>query len=104
MISNCTRIFILPVLFTLFFSVCLFAQAEQPVTSTQILQTTTTWNKQQLKYPQNGSEQITALEIEFSPGAKTTWHKHPVPSLAYIISGELEVIIKDSGVSKIFKQ
>ncbi|MDZ7720442.1 MAG: cupin domain-containing protein [Balneolaceae bacterium] len=77
---------------------------EQPVKSTQILQTETTWNGKDIEYPQNGSEEITALEIVFEPGAETSWHRHPVPSLAYVINGELKVILKDSGESKIFKK
>lgn len=57
-----------------------------------------------IKYPVAGTEQITALRIEFAPGAETAWHRHPVASLAYVISGELEVIIKDTGETKIFRE
>ena len=77
---------------------------EQPVKSTQIRQTETTWNGNDIQYPVSQSEQITALHIEFAPGAETSWHRHPVASLAYIISGELEVILKDSGETKIFRE
>lgn len=81
-----------------------FAQTtDQPVTSTQILQTTTTWNSGKIEYPDTESAEITALHIEFAPGSETTWHRHPVPSLAYIMSGELEVTIKD-GETKIFRE
>lgn len=76
---------------------------DQPVKSTQILQTETTWNGNKLEYPNLGSEEITALHIEFAAGAETAWHRHPVASLAYIISGELEVILKETGETKIFK-
>lgn len=77
---------------------------EQAVKSTQILQTETTWNEKDIEYPASGSEEITALHIEFAPGAETSWHRHPVASLAYIISGELEVILKDTGESMIFRE
>lgn len=76
--------------------------ANQPVTSTQILQTSTTWNNQKIEYPDTESAEITALHIEFAPGSETVWHRHPVASLAYIMSGELEVTIKD-GETKIFR-
>ncbi len=76
---------------------------QQPVKSTQILQTETSWNGDELEYPASGSEEITALHIEFAPASKTTWHRHPVASLAYIISGELEVVLKETGETKIFK-
>lgn len=83
-----------------------FAQTsdEQSVISTQILQTETSWNGKDLEYPESVSEQITALHIEFAPGAETEWHRHPVASLAYIISGELEVILRETGLKKVFRE
>lgn len=78
-----------------------YAQESEPkITSTQILQTTTTWNNRDLSYPA-GPAEVTALHIEFEAGSETTWHRHPVASLAYILSGELEVVLKD-GQTKIF--
>lgn len=77
---------------------------ETPVKSTIILQTETTWNGKKLEYPQSVSEEVTALHIEFAPGAETTWHRHPVASLAYILNGELEVILKETGETKIFRK
>lgn len=79
------------------------SQADQPVTSTQILKTTTTWDNGKIEYPATESTEITALHIAFAPGSETTWHRHPLPSLAYIMSGELEVTIKD-GETKIFRK
>lgn len=76
--------------------------ADEPVTSTQLLQTSTAWNNQPIEYPETESAQITALHIEFAPGSETAFHRHPVASLAYIMSGELEVTIKD-GETKIFR-
>lgn len=77
---------------------------DTPVKSTQILQTETTWNGDNLQYPNSRAEEITALHIEFAAGAETVWHRHPVASLAYIISGELEVILKESGEKKVFRE
>lgn len=83
-----------------------FAQnsSEESVTSTQILQTKTTWNGSGFKYPDTESPEITALHIEFPPGSETTWHRHPIPSLAYILNGELEVILKESGETRVFRK
>lgn len=83
-----------------------FAQnsSENIVKSTQILQTKTTWNGAAIEYPETESPEITALHIEFAPGSETTWHSHPVPSLAYILSGELEVTLRESGETKIFRE
>ncbi|MDX1640828.1 MAG: cupin domain-containing protein, partial [Balneolaceae bacterium] len=77
--------------------------AEQPVTSTKILQATSTWNGGEIEYPLTESAEITVLHIEFATGSETVWHRHPVPSLAYILSGELEVTIKN-GETKIFRK
>jgi quercetin dioxygenase-like cupin family protein len=83
-----------------------FAQnsSENSVKSTQILQTKTTWDGVSFQYPETESPEITALHIEFAPGSETTWHRHPVPSLAYILSGELEVTLRESGETKIFRE
>lgn len=101
--TSCALIFII---ISLFFFDASLAQtdANQPVKSTQILQTQTTWNGADLSYLDSGTEEITALKIEFATGAETDWHRHPVASLAYIISGELEVILKDSNESRIFRK
>ncbi|MCG2589651.1 cupin domain-containing protein [Rhodohalobacter sulfatireducens] len=102
-LTSCALLF---VIFSLFIFDSSLAQtdANQPVKSTQILQTQSTWNGADLSYSVSGEEEITALKIEFAPGAETAWHRHPVASLAYIISGELEVILKDSKESKIFRK
>lgn len=83
-----------------------FAQnsSENILKSTQILQTKTTWNGAAIEYPETESPEITALHIEFAPGSETSWHSHPVPSLAYILSGELEVTLRESGETKIFRE
>ncbi|TVR17892.1 MAG: cupin domain-containing protein [Balneolaceae bacterium] len=71
-----------------------------PVTSKIILQTTTSWDGVPITYPE-GEAKVTALLIEISPGESTGWHKHPVPSFAYILNGTLEVTL-DYGESKQF--
>jgi len=34
---------------------------------------------------------VSALIVEIAPGGETGWHEHPVPSLAYILEGKLDV-------------
>lgn len=82
-----------------------FAQdSSQQSSSEQILLTTTTWNGTQLEYPHTNSPEISAFHLKFTPGTQLPWHRHPVPTLAYILKGELEVTVKESGQSKIFKK
>lgn len=65
-----------------------------PVVAKTLLQSLTSWDGKGLSYPA-GTAQVTALEISLAPGAQTGWHQHPVPSLAYILEGELEVSLRD---------
>jgi quercetin dioxygenase-like cupin family protein len=60
--------------------------------ATKILaQTTTNSLGQPIAYPQDGTPEITTLLIEMAPGDEFPWHRHPVPLLGYIFSGELTV-------------
>lgn len=34
---------------------------------------------------------MTARLVEMAPGEETGWHKHPVPLLGYVLSGQLTV-------------
>lgn len=65
------------------------------------METLTSWDGKGLTYPP-GTAKVTALEITVAPGAQTGWHLHPVPSLAYILEGELEVSLT-SGTLRRFK-
>jgi quercetin dioxygenase-like cupin family protein len=68
--------------------------AAMPVSAKTLLETSSTWDGKRLAYPQ-GTAKVTALEITVGPGAETGWHQHPVPSLAYMLEGELEVALRD---------
>jgi len=65
-----------------------------PVSAKTLLETASSWNGKPLVYRQ-GTAKVTALEIVVAPGAETGWHQHPVPSLAYMLEGELEVALRD---------
>lgn len=69
------------------------------VTSTKLLQTTTTWDGKAISYPTGEKPQVTALMIEIPVNAETGWHHHPVPSFAMILEGTLDVTLKDGSVN-----
>jgi quercetin dioxygenase-like cupin family protein len=71
----------------------------EKITSTQLLQTTTTWDGKAVTYPTDAKAQITALMIEIPVNAETGWHRHPVPSFAMIVDGTLDVMLKDGSVN-----
>ncbi len=64
------------------------------VVARPVLDTTTTWAGQPIRYPE-GQARVVALEIEIAPGEQTGWHSHPVGSFAYLLEGELEVGTRD---------
>ena len=64
--------------------------ATATVKVTPLLKTETTWSGIPIVYPA-GPAEVTAIIVEIAPGGDTGWHEHPVPSLAYILEGNLEV-------------
>ena len=60
-------------------------------TVTTLLQTTANSLGQPIAYPRDGTPEVTALFVEMAPGEETGWHRHPVPLLGYLLSGELTV-------------
>lgn len=61
------------------------------VTAKVLQKTTVTSNGQPITYPQTDRAEVTAMTVEFPPGASTGWHKHPVPVYAYVMAGTLSV-------------
>lgn len=64
---------------------------------TPLLKTTSSWDGQQIKYPE-GQGEVTSLVIELAANGETGWHEHPVPSFAYILEGDLEITRRDGSV------
>lgn len=67
------------------------ANAADPVTATVLLQSGTTNTGDALAYPRTDAPEITTMIVEIAPGASTVLHRHPVPSVAYMLQGELDV-------------
>lgn len=56
-----------------------------------LLRATTNALGQPIAYPGGGEPEVTAFLVEMAPGEVTVWHRHPVPLLGYLLSGELTV-------------
>lgn len=69
----------------------------QGIKATTLFKTPSSWNGKALAWPE-GQAEATAMIIEIAPGAETGWHKHPVPSFAVVLEGELQVTTKDGQV------
>jgi quercetin dioxygenase-like cupin family protein len=65
--------------------------AADPVTATVLLKSGTTNTGDAVAYPKAGTPEVTTMIVEIAPGAATPLHRHPVPSVAYMLQGELEV-------------
>ncbi len=68
-----------------------------------LLETGQTIAGERLAYPQSGPAKVTAAIITIPPGKSTGWHKHKIPLVGYLISGELEMEYAD-GKRVILKQ
>lgn len=67
---------------------------EGGVRITQLLKQGTSWDGTALQYPQ-GAPELNNMIVEIAVGAQTGWHRHPVPAIAYVLEGELELQLKD---------
>ena len=67
---------------------------------TPLLKSTTSWDGQQIAYPE-GQAEVTALLVEIAPGETTGWHYHPVPSFAFVLEGVLEITLPDGRVKRL---
>ena len=70
------------------------------IKATPVLKTQRTWIGQDIVYPE-GQAEMSGVVIEMVPGGETGWHKHPVPSVGYVIEGQLEVHCKNGDVKKL---
>ena len=71
------------------------AWAESAIKSTPLLKSTTTTIGDKIEYLQTNKPEVTSLIIQLEPGAETGWHKHPVPTYAYVQTGNLTVDMQD---------
>jgi len=68
------------------------------IEATTILKAQTSWDGSPIVYP-SGKPEITGMLIDIPPDGETGWHQHPVNSVAVLLEGELEVVLKN-GASK----
>ncbi|WP_297202010.1 cupin domain-containing protein [uncultured Pluralibacter sp.] len=68
----------------------------------KLLETQQSWDGAYYKAYPRGVPQLTVLKITIAPGAALAWHKHPIPSAAYIQSGELTIEKKATGEKKVY--
>jgi quercetin dioxygenase-like cupin family protein len=67
----------------------------------QLLQSTQSWDRSPYtRYP-SGQPQVTVLKITIPPNTALHWHRHPIISVAYVLSGHLTLQKRGTGERKI---
>ena len=64
------------------------------VTSKLLVQTGVTADGRKIVYPVSNEPEVTAMLVDIAPKAETGWHKHGIPVYAYMLAGELEVVLE----------
>lgn len=65
------------------------------VATREILKTGVAADGKSLLPTRPGVPELTVLEVNLAPGARTGWHLHPVPVFAYVQEGSLTVELAD---------
>jgi len=65
-----------------------------------LLQSSTSWDGMPYRAYPNGAPELTLLKLHIPANTQLDWHTHPMPNLAYILSGELTVEAKDTGKTR----
>ena len=68
------------------------------IKSETLLHSTSAWNGVSYEVYSKGALELSVLRITIPPHSKRNWHTHPMPSAAYIVSGE--ITIEQLGVNK----
>jgi quercetin dioxygenase-like cupin family protein len=97
-----TLLFALPNL--LFWLVPTALSAREPqIKVEQVLQTTQSWDSSPYtRYP-TGRPQVTVLRITIPPKTALHWHRHPIISVGYVLSGHLTLEKRDTGERTILR-
>ena len=77
--------------------------SEAQIKVEQVLQTTQSWDGTPYTTYPAGQPQVTVLKITIPPDTALHWHRHPVISVAYVLSGHLTVEKRDTGERRILE-
>lgn len=79
------------------------AAHDAPVGVETLLQTTSSWDGRAYdRYPA-GTPEISVLKVTVPPRTELSWHTHPMISAVYLVSGKLNLKIRETGQSISFK-
>jgi quercetin dioxygenase-like cupin family protein len=79
------------------------AQAQSYYPVKELLSTGKTVVGEDIRYPTSGAPRITVSIVTVAPGSDASFHRHPVPLVAYILEGELTVDYGPKG-TRVYRQ
>ena len=75
--------------------------ADAPTATNEVLlKSTSSWDGTPYIRSPDGAPELTTLKITIPPRTELPWHTHPMPNVAYVLSGELTVEQREGGQSK----
>lgn len=74
--------------------------AQSEVKVEQLLQTTQSWDGVKYAAYPTGQPEVTLIKISIPPHTTLDWHRHPMISVAYVLSGTLTVEKRETGKRK----
>ena len=75
---------------------------QSAVQSQTLLRASSSWDGESYKSYTSGQPELSILKITLAPHTELEWHSHPIPSAAYIVSGELTLERKKDGKKQRF--
>jgi quercetin dioxygenase-like cupin family protein len=82
---------------------CLLMPLVKAAPSVQVetlLRSATSWDGQLYQAYPDGQPELSILKMTFPANSELSWHTHPMPNAAYVVSGELTVQKKETGEKK----
>ena len=73
------------------------------IKTTELIRTSQSWDGAQLPDFPQGQPELRVVRLDFSIGAKTGWHHHPVINYGIVQQGDLTIVCED-GREKTFHE
>jgi quercetin dioxygenase-like cupin family protein len=64
-----------------------------------LLKTSSSWAGHAYEHYPAGKPELTVLKVNVPPRTELSWHTHPMISVVYLVSGKLNLKIKETGQS-----
>ncbi|HAI07475.1 quercetin dioxygenase-like cupin family protein [Pantoea sp. AN62] len=73
------------------------------VNAVEVMRSSQAWNGEEIECYPAGQPELTVMRLSLPANTSLTWHTHPMPNAAFVLSGTLIVEDKQSGEQQTFK-